>query len=347
MRTAAALILFLLLPASSAFAATPTVTLDKPVAATVDHLIPVSASVSEDVTRVEFSVRGEMKFVDDSAPFGGTFDTTTVDDGPATIAATAFTAGGETAVATRDVLIDNTPPALTVTGGPDHERFAPGSTQRWTFTATDAGSGVSAVRCSVRPIGTAPVFGACTAPGEFVLTGQPVGTYTFSVRALDKVGNFATRARDFKIEAPLPDATVTTPLPSTAPGVDPVASAPAAEPVAPPQILVALGFGFTSTARATKLSGFVVKGVPAGAKVTVLCPRGCAKQHFAKVIPAGGRVLLKPVLRKRIKVGTEITVIVSKPGFGSAVKVLTIRARKAPLVTTLCQPEDSSKPAAC
>ena len=39
--------------------------------------------------------------------------------------------------------------------------------------------------------------------------------------------------------------------------------------------------------------------------------------------------------------------IVSKPGASSAVKVLTIRARKAPLVSTLCQPEGSPKPAAC
>jgi hypothetical protein len=53
------------------------------------------------------------------------------------------------------------------------------------------------------------------------------------------------------------------------------------------------------------------------------------------------------VLKKQLKVGTEITVIVSKPGASSAVKVLTIRARKAPLVTTLCQPEGSAKPVAC
>jgi hypothetical protein len=53
------------------------------------------------------------------------------------------------------------------------------------------------------------------------------------------------------------------------------------------------------------------------------------------------------VTRKKLKAGTEITVTVSKPGMSSAVKVLTIRARKAPLVTTLCQPEGSPKPAAC
>ncbi|MDA0160479.1 Ig-like domain-containing protein [Solirubrobacter ginsenosidimutans] len=349
MRTVVALILFLLLPASSAFAAPPTVKLDKPVASVVTHQIPVSASVSDDVVRVEFRVRGELKFDDDTAPYGGTFDTTNVDDGPATISATAFSAGGESATATLDVLIDNTPPALTVTG-PDRERFAPGSTQRWTFGASDAGAGFSHFRCSVVPMGAPPVFGACTGAAEHVLSGQPVGAYTFSVRAVDKVGNFLGKARDFKIEVPAAAATVSTaaPLAPVAPIVDPaIASAAAGEPVAAPQILVALGFGFTSTARATKVSNFVVKNVPAGARVTVLCPSGCAKKRFTKVVAVGGRLLLKPVLKKKLKVGTEITVIVSKPGFSSAVKVLTIRARKAPLVTTLCQPEGSSKPAAC
>jgi hypothetical protein len=352
-RTAVALILFLLLPASSAFAAPPTVKLDKPVAAKVTHVIPVSASVSDDVVRVEFRVRGELKLDDDTAPFGGNFDTTNVDDGAATISATAFTAGGESSTATLDVTIDNTPPVLNVTGPLDRERFAPGSTQRWTFSATDAGAGFSHFRCSVRPLGVAPVFGPCTGPAEFVVSAQPEGFYTFSVRAIDQVGNFVAKARDFKIETPAAAATVSAAAPLS-PGplstLDPAAAASAplaGEPVAAPRLLVALGFGFTSTARATKLSNFVVKNVPAGARVTVLCPRGCAKKRFTKVVAVGGRLLLKPVLKKKLKVGTEITVIVSKPGFSSAVKVLTIRARKAPLVTTLCQPEGSSKPAAC
>ena len=42
-----------------------------------------------------------------------------------------------------------------------------------------------------------------------------------------------------------------------------------------------------------------------------------------------------------------ITVVVSKPGSGSAVKILKIRARKSPQLTTQCQPEGASKPAAC
>ena len=56
---------------------------------------------------------------------------------------------------------------------------------------------------------------------------------------------------------------------------------------------------------------------------------------------------LKALARRPLKVDTTITVIVSKPGHTSAVKVLEIRARKAPLVTTQCQPEGASEPVAC
>jgi hypothetical protein len=346
-RTLAAVLLLLLLPVSSASAQSPSVTLDKPGAGPVGRTIPVSATVTGSVDRVEFSVRGVVKLVDDSAPFGGNFDTSTVADGPATIAATAFSGTGDSAVATVDVVIDNTKPVLSVTG-PDREAFVLGSTQRWSFSASDAGSGISHFRCSVRPIGTTPTFGSCTSAAEFVLSNQPEGTYTFSVRAADNAGNFAQQGRDFKIESPAAEATIAAATPGAAP-ITPVLDPPlvAAEKATAPQILVALGFSFTSTARATKLTNFVVKNVPVGATVTVTCPTGCAKKRFKKTTARGGRLLLKRVLKKKLNVGTEITVIVSKPGASSAVKVLTIRARKAPLVTTLCQPEGSSKPAAC
>ena len=54
-----------------------------------------------------------------------------------------------------------------------------------------------------------------------------------------------------------------------------VAAAPA-----PPRIGVALGFRYASLSRATKLSNFVVRGVPAGATVTVSCLKGCGKKSL-------------------------------------------------------------------
>ena len=113
-----------------------------------------------------------------------------------------------------------------------------------------------------------------------------------------------------------------------------------------PQIVVTLGFSFSSFAKSTKLADLVIKNLPAGATVTVKCPKGCAKKSFKKA-KVSGQLSLQTLVKKPLKLGTKLTVIVSKPGSSSAVKVLTIRARKAPLVTTQCQPEGASKPAAC
>ena len=42
-----------------------------------------------------------------------------------------------------------------------------------------------------------------------------------------------------------------------------------------------------------------------------------------------------------------MTVAVSKPGAINAIKVLKIRAAKAPVVTTRCQPPGAKKPVSC
>ena len=110
---------------------------------------------------------------------------------------------------------------------------------------------------------------------------------------------------------------------------------------------MALLFRYASLSRATKLSNFVVRGVPAGATVTVSCVKGCTKKALKRFVKRAGRISLKALARRPLKVDTTITVVVSKPGHTSAVKVLEIRARKAPLVTTQCQPEGASEPVAC
>ena len=112
-------------------------------------------------------------------------------------------------------------------------------------------------------------------------------------------------------------------------------------------ILVSLAFAYAnSTKKQTKLTSLVVKNVPAGATVTASCPKSCAKKSFKKT-NAKGTVSLAPLLKKPLKAGTLITVIVSKPGSTSAVKILKIQPRKSPTVTTRCQPEGTTKPTAC
>ena len=114
-----------------------------------------------------------------------------------------------------------------------------------------------------------------------------------------------------------------------------------------PQIVVTLAFAFSnSTKKQTKLTNLVVKNVPAGSTVTAKCPKGCAKKSFEKK-GASGQVSLAALIKKPLKVKTVITVVVSKPGSGSAVKILKIRSRKSPQLTSQCQPVGAAKPAAC
>jgi predicted phage tail protein len=427
-----AIVLLLVLPGSAlaAGSAPPTVSWTTPAAGPVAGAVLGTVEATDDVaiTKVEFRVRGILRYVDTAAPYEGTFLSGFVADGPAEFKATAFDSDGQTAVATVETTIDNTKPSLTV-AGPDKARFFPRTSQTWSFDAADGGTGIDHIRCSVQPMGNTPVFGNCTSAAAFVLNEQPEGFWTFSVRATDKAGNFAQQARDIKIDGTPPETTLldgvedgeTTgegtltwdleadenatfecriaPAPfapcsgearhvvsGLAPGtytfearatdltgnVDPTpvhitftivaGAAPSGAAAAPgaaslvtervsdpgaPQIEVALSFSFTAARSATKLAHFLVKNIPAGATVVVKCPSGCARKTYRKVKRKGGQLLLTPVIKKQLAVGTEITVTVSKPGATAAVKVLKIRARKAPLVTTLCQPEGSSKPAAC
>jgi hypothetical protein len=154
-------------------------------------------------------------------------------------------------------------------------------------------------------------------------------------------------------EANEPVRTVSVYVPPGAPGPipTPIATVTAAAPTGPPsapappqkleRVLVTLGF-FLDKSRFKTLA---VKEVPAGSTVTAKCPKGCARKSFTKR-KAKGTVSLKPLVKnKRIRIGTTITVTVSKPGMISAVKVFKM-ARK-PKVTTRCQAPGQRKPVSC
>jgi hypothetical protein len=338
----------------------PVVVLDEPLAGSVKGPMPISATVTDNgqIEKVQFKV-GTFAWLDKVAPYSAIWPTVPFPDGPVPVTATAFDKAGNFHTKTVQVVFDNHAPIVGATG-PDRESFPPGSTQTWTTTARDATSSFE-TRCSVVPQGAARVIVPCSGNGSHSVSGLPVGRYEFTFAARDAAGNYAETVRLFRIETPeaADDTTLTTtdvdgdldPAPAPAPD-DPAAAASAsasasAAAVAPPKIAVALGFRYASLSRATKLSNFVVRGVPAGATVTVSCVKGCTKRALERFVRRGGRISLKALARRPLKVNTTITVIVSKPGHTSAVKVLEIRARKAPLVTTQCQPEGASEPSAC
>ncbi|HEX5910156.1 MAG TPA: Ig-like domain-containing protein [Thermoleophilaceae bacterium] len=333
----------------------PVVTLAEPLAGSVKGPMPISAEVTDNgqIEKVEFKV-GTFAWVDKVAPYSAIWPTVPFPDGPVPVTATAYDKAGNFHTKQVEVLFDNTAPVVGATG-PDRQAFAPGSTQTWQVTARDATSSFE-TRCSVVPQGSARVIVPCTGGSSHSVSGLPVGRYEFVFAARDAAGNYAETVRLFRIETPGTGESAETtafdgeldPAPAPAPEAAAALAAPAtAAADAPPKIAVALGFRYASLSRATKLSNFVVRGVPAGATVTVSCVKGCTKKALKRFVKRAGRISLKALARRPLKVDTTITVIVSKPGHTSAVKVLEIRARKAPLVTTQCQPEGASEPSAC
>ena len=206
-----AIVLLLVLPGSAlaAGSAPPTVSWTTPAAGPVAGAVQGAVEATDDVaiTKVEFRVRGILRYVDTAAPYEGTFLSGFVADGPAEFKATAFDSDGQTAVATVETVIDNTKPSLTV-AGPDKARFFPRTSQTWSFDAGGRRHRHRPRPLSVQPMGNTPVFGNCTSAAAFVLNEQPEGFWTFSVRATDKAGNFAQQARDIKIDGTPPETTL-------------------------------------------------------------------------------------------------------------------------------------------
>ena len=93
---------------------------------------------------------------------------------------------------------------------------------------------------------------------------------------------------------------------------------------------IAVAFSFNADRRRTRLTRLVVKGAPQGATVSARCSRTCRP---LTVTAKRASVSLKPLTTKALRAGTRITITVSKPGYVSVVKVLTMRARRAPAVT--------------
>jgi hypothetical protein len=92
---------------------------------------------------------------------------------------------------------------------------------------------------------------------------------------------------------------------------------------------LAVAFAFTADRRRTRLTRLVVKGAPVGATVHARCSRTCRP---VTVTARHATVSLKPLIGAPLRAGTRITITVTKPGYVAAVKVLRMRARRAPSV---------------
>jgi hypothetical protein len=132
----------------------------------------------------------------------------------------------------------------------------------------------------------------------------------------------------------------------------------------PAQIIsVTLGFAFSSSSNtATKFTRLTLGGVPSGATVTVTCLKGACPSslvtHKKKgkktvtvakplVLKTSGTVSLGKLISKPLKAGTQLQVLVTKPGAIGAAKIFTVSKRKAPTVTTKCVAVGATKASAC
>lgn len=118
--------------------------------------------------------------------------------------------------------------------------------------------------------------------------------------------------------------------------VEPTPPAPPAPPapVKKARLVVTLSYDYSVKGRYTRITRLQVKGVPAGATVKATCKKGCSRKSYSVKKRKRGTASLSRVVRKRLRAGTKVRVVVSRPGNLAAIKTLTIRASKRPTVKT-------------
>ena len=77
-----------------------------------------------------------------------------------------------------------------------------------------------------------------------------------------------------------------------------------------------------------------VKGVPAGATITVTCTGGCPRKAQTLTSAKGGTVKLAGWLGKRLKTGATLKIAVNRPGMAGMTKTLTMRSERRPRIVT-------------
>ena len=186
----------------------PTVGLTGPLEPAVRGTFTMTANAADNsgVQRVEFRINGALVGQDTTAPYSVDVNSAFHGDGTKTISARAVDVVGLiSSDSSRSVTIDNTAPALGVTG-PDGATFGPGSTQTWNLTASDV-TGVT-LRCGVARTGTTPGEGACSGGASHSVSNLPGGSYVFRALARDGVGNETVTTRSFTIDATPPTSTI-------------------------------------------------------------------------------------------------------------------------------------------
>jgi PKD domain len=155
------------------------------------------------------------------------------------------------------------------------------------------------------------------------------GSYTVTVSATDAVGNATGTTRVIQVSSPVP---------------------PPPPPPPPGRITgVTLSYDFQAFRPYTRLTRIQVRRVPANSTVRAVCAfkkkkcPGKARRDFVKRNARGTVSLNARYKGIRLKVGTTITVRITKPGFFGAAKIFTVRRGKAPDVVDRCMAVGSTR----
>ena len=118
----------------------------------------------------------------------------------------------------------------------------------------------------------------------------------------------------------------------------------------PSRVLFDLAYTFSAARRTTTLKNIEVAAEP-GARLSAGCRtrrgRRCPRTRDLARATASTAVRMRGFENKRLPVGARLEIRVTKDGMIGSVKTVTIRARRAPSVRTLCLPPGATRPAAC
>lgn len=324
----------------------PTATLTAPAASSaVRGTVQLTATATDNVAvdRVDFYRGATLVGSDSTAPYSASFDTTGVGDGPYSVSARAVdTSGRQGSASAATITVDNTGPVISITGGTANGAHLPaGSTPAFTYTTTDATSGVASVLCHLQ--GTA--FTGCASSGTRSFPGLAPGTYVFELVATDAAGNTSTVTRQFVIDSPPgsgatgsggaggSSSSSTTTSATTTGGGTPPASQP--QTIAePPRILRRIVRSFRVSRRGTRIASLSVQ-VLDGSKVGAACRgKGCAFKRKSARMSKGVANIASLFGRKRLlRPGARIVVTVTAQDGRVAKLTILVRRGKQPKVT--------------
>jgi hypothetical protein len=203
---------------------------------------------------------------------------------------------GNAAEVERELFVNAVRPSISITSGPGDGAIVKANSVTFGFAAAGG-----AVACA---LDSETAYRPCSSSGSDVLSGLADGAHTFRVRVRDESDDVVVQSRSFAVDTSRPRTIVNATIETN------------------PLVFK----------RYTIYKRLVIKHVPRGATVSVACKgKKCPAKRFSK--RGGGSVKLKKFTKRKLRVGTRLTVRVTQPGAIGKQFVIKIRKGKLPKLT--------------